>query len=100
MRLFGRELDPLTLAEELEHGSTDRAPVKEVLDAALVADEAEPLVNQEPSDCSGWHDPKPPFRNPQGYPKGTQPGNGRLRTNAFAEAAVERESGRVFPALS
>src|SRR5207253_1988783 len=52
---FGRELHPLPLAQQLEHGAADGAAMKEVLDTALVADESEPLVDQESSDRPGWH---------------------------------------------
>jgi hypothetical protein len=54
-RLFRRELDTLTFAQQLEHGAPDRAAVEEVLDSAFVADEAEALVDQKPSDRPGWH---------------------------------------------
>jgi hypothetical protein len=38
--------------------------VEEVLDPTLVADEPEPLVNQESRDCAGWHvvSSRPPCR--------------------------------------
>jgi hypothetical protein len=54
-RLFRRELDALTFAQQLEHGAPDRAAVEEVLDTAFVADEAEAFVDQKPSDRPGWH---------------------------------------------
>src|SRR6266852_1927810 len=59
----------LTLAEQLEHCAADRAAMEEVLDPTLVADEAEPFVDQEPCNCAGWHWPKPSVPKPQGYPK-------------------------------
>jgi hypothetical protein len=65
--------------------------VEEVLDAAFVPDESETLVDQEASNCPGWHNPTPSVPNPQGHPKGTQPG-------AFVEGLSpwRRESGRVI----
>src|SRR4051794_9412049 len=59
-RFLGRELYPLALPEELEHGATYGAAVKEVLDTAFVADKSEPLVDQKPSNRPGWHGPCPP----------------------------------------
>src|SRR5262249_25356479 len=53
--LFGCELHPLSFAQELEHGAADGAAMEKVLDTALVADESEPLINQESSDRPGWH---------------------------------------------
>src|SRR6478672_7097558 len=53
--LFG-ELDALAFAEQLEHLAADGTAVEEVLCAALVADEPETLVDQEPCDCAGRHD--------------------------------------------
>jgi hypothetical protein len=34
--------------------------VKKVFDAAFIADEPEPLVDQEPCNCPGWHSRTPP----------------------------------------
>ena len=45
LRILRGKLDPLTLAQELEHGTADRAAVEKVLNPALVADEPEPLVD-------------------------------------------------------
>src|SRR3954464_4557687 len=59
-RFLGRELYPLALPEELEHGATHGAAVKEVLDTAFIADKSEPLVDQKPSNRPGWHGPCPP----------------------------------------
>ena len=58
--IFRRELDALALAQQLEHRTADRAAVKKVFDAAFVADEPEPLVDQEPCNCPGWHSRTPP----------------------------------------
>ena len=58
-RSFGgfllRELDPLPLTEQFEHGTTDGAAVKEVFDSALIADESESLVDEEPCNRPAWH---------------------------------------------
>src|SRR4051812_45523853 len=48
--LFGREFHPLAFAQELEDRSPHGTAVKEMLDPAFVADEAEPFVDQQPSD--------------------------------------------------
>jgi hypothetical protein len=48
LRIFGRELDALAFAQQLEHGTAHRAAMEEVLDSALVADEPEALVDEEP----------------------------------------------------
>ncbi len=42
---FGGELDPLTFAQQLEHGPSHRTTVEKVFDAAFVADESEPFVD-------------------------------------------------------
>src|SRR5947208_3033620 len=68
---FRRELDALPLAQQLEHRAAHGAAMEEVLDAPLVADEAEALVNQEPSDRPGWHNPCPseaPCANSREHP--------------------------------
>src|SRR5689334_18282436 len=74
LRFLRRELDSLPFAQQLEHGAADGAAVEEVLDPSLDPDEPEPLGNQEPCDSPGWHTRSPPFRSPQGHPKGTQAG--------------------------
>ena len=55
LRLLGSELDALTLAQELEHRAAHRAAVEEVLDAPLVADEPETLVDQQTCDSAARH---------------------------------------------
>src|SRR5262245_24890389 len=60
--LLWRELHALAFPQQLEHRPAHGAAMEEVLDAPLVADEAEALVNQEPSDRPGWHNPCPPKR--------------------------------------
>ena len=55
-RLFGRELDPLTFAEQLEHGATNRRAMKEVLDTTFVANEAETLVDEQTCNRAVRHD--------------------------------------------
>ena len=57
-RILRRELDALTFAQQLEHGASHRAAVEEVLDPALVADEPESFVDEEPCDCPGRHKPE------------------------------------------
>jgi len=49
------ELDSLPFPQELEDGAANRAAVEEVLDSALVANEAEPLVDQQASDGTRRH---------------------------------------------
>jgi hypothetical protein len=43
---LGRELDALTFPEQLEYCAADGRAMEEVFDAAFVANEPEPLVNQ------------------------------------------------------
>jgi hypothetical protein len=45
-RFLDGKLDALTFAQQLEHGTADRAAVEKVLDAALVSDESETLVDE------------------------------------------------------
>jgi hypothetical protein len=71
---LGCEFDALAFSQQLEHRTTDRTAVKEVLDAAFVPDESETFVDQEASNCPGWHTPRPPFRTPRDIPRGTRPG--------------------------
>src|SRR5262249_46945551 len=52
---LGRELDALTFAQQFEHRAAHGAAMEEVLHAALVANEPEPLVDQEPCNCAGRH---------------------------------------------
>src|SRR5204862_5519012 len=79
LRLFRRELDALPFAQQLEHRPPNRAAVEEVFYTAFVPYKAEPLVNEQPCDCSGWHTRSPPVSNPGGYPDG---GLNRLRASA------------------
>jgi hypothetical protein len=46
-RLFSRELDALTFAEQLEHCAADGRTMKKMLDAGFVSNEPEALVNQQ-----------------------------------------------------
>lgn len=55
LRILWREFHPLTFPKQLEDGSADRAAVEKVLDPTLVADETEPLVDEESCNCPGWH---------------------------------------------
>src|SRR5438094_6978598 len=43
--ILGRELHPLSLAQQFEHGAPDGAAVEEMLDTTLVAEEPEALVD-------------------------------------------------------
>jgi hypothetical protein len=54
-RFLGGELDPLTFTEKLEYRASNGAPVEEVLDATLVSNEPEALIDQESRDCAGRH---------------------------------------------
>jgi hypothetical protein len=45
LRLLWGELDALPLAKQLEHRTANRATVEKVLDAVLIPDEPEPLVD-------------------------------------------------------
>ena len=55
LRLLDAEVHSLTFSEELEHSAADRATMKEMLNTAFVADEAEPLVNQQTCDRPTRH---------------------------------------------
>src|SRR5580765_5132638 len=54
------KLDALALPQQLEHGTAHRTAMEKVFNAAFVADEPEPLVDQEPCNCPGWHSRTPP----------------------------------------
>src|ERR1051326_2685042 len=54
---FRRELHPLSFTQQLEHGATDGAAVKEVFDPTLVPDETKAFVDQQARDRPGWHSP-------------------------------------------
>ena len=43
--------------------------MKEVLDAAFIADESESFVDEEACDCPGRHTRSPPFRTPGIIPR-------------------------------
>ena len=47
LRVFRSEFDPLPFAQQLEHRTPYGTAVKEVLDSALIPDEAEALVDEE-----------------------------------------------------
>jgi hypothetical protein len=53
--LFGRELDPLALAQQFEDRLTDGTAMKKVFDPAFVADESKALVDEKSRDRSRWH---------------------------------------------
>src|SRR6267378_3297372 len=92
---FGRELHTLAFAKQFEHRAAHRAAMKEVLNSAFVADEPKSLVNEEPCDCPGRHNPKPSVRTPRGIPRGLRP-----VTGACQNSEPRREAGRVFPSIS
>jgi hypothetical protein len=58
--LLRGEFNPLAFTEELEHRPSDGTPVKEVLNTPFIADEPEPLVDEEPRYCARWHTGFPP----------------------------------------
>src|SRR5437773_1951406 len=60
--IFRGELHTLAFPQQFEDGAAHRAAVEEVFDSTFVADEAETLVDQQPSDCAVWHTQSPPFR--------------------------------------
>src|SRR5580765_1741326 len=60
--ILGCKFHALPFAKKFENGASHRAAMEEVLDAALVADEAESLVDEKSCDCPGWHTRSPPFR--------------------------------------
>jgi hypothetical protein len=45
-RILDLELDALSFPQELEHGTPDGAAMEKVFDAALIADEAESLIDE------------------------------------------------------
>jgi hypothetical protein len=55
LRFLRSELDALSFAKQLEDGAPDRAAMKEMLDASLIADKPETLVDQKPCDRTGRH---------------------------------------------
>ena len=92
LRVFRSELDPLPFAQQLEYRTPDRTAMEKVFDAALISDKTEPFVDQEASDCPGWHNPKPSRSEPPGISQGNSAGYGRLRL----PRAVRTEAGRVL----
>jgi len=61
-RVLCRELHALPFAKKLEDGAPDGAAVEKVFDAALIANESEPLVDEETCDSAGRHSRVPPMR--------------------------------------
>src|SRR5258708_9476030 len=49
------EFDSLTFTQQFEHGPANRAPVEKVFDPALVPNEPEAFVDEQPCNCPGWH---------------------------------------------
>src|SRR5215510_2804109 len=54
-RLFSLKLDALPFPKKLENRLAYSAAVKEMFDAALIADETESLVDEETCNCPGRH---------------------------------------------
>src|SRR6185295_5002280 len=69
LRFFRRELDTLAFAQQLEHRAAHRASVEEVLDAAFVTDEPEPLVDKKSCNRPARHTRNPPSRTPETSPR-------------------------------
>jgi hypothetical protein len=68
--------------------------MEEVLDSSFIANESEPLVDEQSSDSAGWHTEPPPFRTPKGIPWGTRPVTGDC--GAFnAVECVPAEASRL-----
>jgi hypothetical protein len=57
--VFNLELDSLPFAQQLEHGTADRAAMKEVLNAAFISNKPEPFVYQQSCNRPGWHTADP-----------------------------------------
>jgi hypothetical protein len=57
--IFWRELDPLSFAKQLEHRASDRAAMEKVFEAALIPNEPEPFVDEEPCNCPSRHTRSP-----------------------------------------
>jgi len=55
LRVLGRELHALAVTQQFEDGAPDRTPMEEVLEAILVSDESEALVDEETCDRPGRH---------------------------------------------
>src|SRR6187549_1638874 len=53
--VFRRELHTLSLTQQLKHCAAHCTAMKEVFNSALIANESEPLVDEESSDSSGRH---------------------------------------------
>ena len=68
-RLFDGELDALALPQQLEHRSPNRAAMEEMLDSALIADEAETFVDQETRDRTAGHTYSSDTRTPLSPPR-------------------------------
>ena len=49
------EFHPLPFTQQLENGAPNCAAVKEMFDPALIADETEPFVDEQASNCPGRH---------------------------------------------
>ena len=92
LRIFRCELYTLSLAQQLEHGTADGTAVEKMFNPAFVADEPEPLVDEEPCDCPGWHNPKPFRSEPPGNIPRVLSRCGRLRRIPSRRDASPAES--------
>src|SRR3954464_4618374 len=72
-RILRREINPLSFAQQFEDRPAHRTAVEEVFDAALIANEAEALVDEESCDSPARHTRSPPF-GPRGNPRGCSAG--------------------------
>jgi hypothetical protein len=61
LRFLESKLNALAFPQELKDRSTNRTTVEEMLNAALVANEAESFVEQEPCNCTARHYVPPLF---------------------------------------
>lgn len=73
LRIFLGELDALPFTKQLEHRASHRTAVEEVLNAGLVPDEPEPLVDEESCDRPGLHTRILRFQVPGNVPETAAP---------------------------
>ena len=78
--ILGSEIHTLSFAQQFEDCAAYRTAVKEVFDAALIADEAEALVDEESCDGPARHTRSPPF-DTRVNPRDDSAGIGSLRND-------------------
>lgn len=88
--ILRREFHSLSLAQQFEYGAADRTAVEEVLEPALVSNEAEALVDKESCDGPVRHNRSPPFE-PRENPQDFSAGIGLLRSD---DCVLRRPDGR------